>query len=238
MHKFLQDKALNGLLGLYDIAKVIKNTAINWNTLKKLTSKGEYNNTKSLYVALLFCKKLMKTDINEEFLNSIKPASYTDKMEKLFTRLIFNNFSSFDKDAFSFGINMYYSKYNGSTVLKRLFVSPSKMVLYGKLKYDRGSLDFKNLSVLYTKRAITLAKRYGFVFIKHLFPKKDDNDSIKLGRMSAEFAYWLQGGLDYKNTFALKWKKRLNPSDVNKKTYTNKRSAIDNAAIDFESDIS
>lgn len=132
MHKLLQDSALNGLLGLYDIATIIKNSNIDWKSLKQLTLKDEYNNTKCPYVSLLFCKKIMKTNINENFLNSIKPISYTEDMEELLTGLIFNDFASFDKDAFSLGSNMHGSNKNDSTVMQRLFLNPYRMALYGK----------------------------------------------------------------------------------------------------------
>ena len=97
-----------------------------------------------------------------------------------------------NKDDFSLGVNMHDTKSDSSTVLKKLFLSPSKMALYGKIIYGKGDLTFINISILYLRRSLTLVNRYGSAFLKHIFSKNKNNKSVKLGQDAAAFKYWLQ----------------------------------------------
>ncbi|MFA6104677.1 MAG: nucleotidyltransferase family protein [Victivallaceae bacterium] len=191
LHKFLQHECLdNSLLGLYDISLIIKNGQINWNILKLLTYKDEYNNSKCLYVALELIRTLLKVNIDSRFLALIKPENISKNTMAVLKEFLFLNSSEINSNAFKLGYYFYNSK---STVLKGLFFHPQKMALYGKYKFGKGNLTFINLSILYLKRIATLAKRYAGTFGRQLFFKRNDNYSVELGKKAAELKYWLAG---------------------------------------------
>ena len=171
-HNFLQHGAMGaGLIGLYDICLVIRSTKIDWSVLKRLTRKGEYDNSKCLYLALYLVKKLLKENINEEFLTSIRPETFPEGLIETVMGFLFSDSSDMDNNSFKLGLKMYDVRNNGSTFVKELFFSPQEMALYGWKVYGKGDMTFRNLSILYTRRTLTLVNRYGSAFFKQLIPK-------------------------------------------------------------------
>ncbi|MDD5597655.1 MAG: nucleotidyltransferase family protein [Victivallaceae bacterium] len=195
LHKFIQHGCMdNSLLGLYDIFLIVKTGRIDWNTLKLLTCKDEYNDSKCLYIALELIRTLLKINIDSRFLALIKPENISKNTMAVFKEFLFLNSSGIDSNGFKLGYYFYNSKYCKSTVAKGLFLNPPRMALYGKYKYGKGDLTFINLNILYLKRIATLAKRYIGTFTRQLFFKKNNNYSVELGKKAAELKYWLQNG--------------------------------------------
>ena len=192
MHKFMQDGATNGLLGLYDISSIINTDEIDWGSLKKLTGESEYNNIKCLYTALYLCETLLNVDISKDFLSSIKPESYTEETEEDAMELLFSDYSNFDKDAFALGEKMYDAKRDYSTIFRGVFINPYRLRLYGHNKYGKGDLGLFKLGFLFMKRAGILVRSYiGTCFALTLSGEKD-NKSLQLGRKFAALKQWMK----------------------------------------------
>ena len=192
-HNFLQHGAMGaGLIGLYDICLIIRSTKIDWSVLKRLTRKGEYDNSKCLYLALYLVKKLLKENVNEEFLTSIRPEAFPEGLIETVMGFLFSGSSHMDNNSFRLGLKMYDVRNNSSTALRNLFFSPQRMALYGRRVYGRGDMTFRNLSILYTRRTLTLVNRYGSAFFKQLFMRnRKKQKSAGFGRDSAAFKSWM-----------------------------------------------
>ena len=172
LHSFLHHGALNGLTGLYDICSILKNTKINLDTLKELTSGKEYNNSTCVYLALFLAKKLLKFEVSEELFKFLEPDSFPDNMENTVMELLFSG-CSIDDDSFALGRDIYRNRRWGLTVFRKMFISSHRLAYYyGRRRYDN-QLTVKNLSLLYIRRILILIKRSFSAVFKHLKHRKD-----------------------------------------------------------------
>ena len=195
MHKFFEDGAVNGLLGLYDISRIINTGQIDWNKLEKLSRQNEYNNARCLYIVTSLCKTLLNANVDQQFIDSIRPESNkTDEIETNLRELLFNDFMDFDKASFVYGENIYSEQRKHSKIFNYIFLSPYRMRLYGYKKYNKKYMGFWGLSNLYIKRFFSLFKNYTGVYFKPKLSKenKADNTSRQLGEKTAGLRQWLK----------------------------------------------
>ena len=100
--------------------------------------------------------------------------------------------SNKDNNSFNLGLKMYDVRNNSSTAIRRLFFSPQEMALYGRRVYGRGDMTFRNLSILYTRRTLTLVNRYGSAFFKQLLIRnRKKRESAGFGGDAAAFKSWM-----------------------------------------------
>ena len=194
-HKFFDDRSSNGLLGLYDIGQIISFKEINWDRLRELTLKDEWNNGKCLFVALFLLKKMLKLDIDNSFLDSIRPVSFSDKYEKVISQLMFGWNVGIDKS--EYGLHALFQEIKREKSIKplfrKIFKTPETMALSTKNKLHNQDFTIKNLTYSYLNRIYNVVIcQYGTAMFKYIFKKNKDKSAVEFVKNCDALKEWLK----------------------------------------------
>jgi hypothetical protein len=194
-HKFFVDRSMNGLLGLYDIAQIINIGNINWNRLRELTQKDEWNNAKYLFIALYLLKNMFKSDIDDSFIDSIRPVTFSDKYEKVINQLMFAENFDFDKTGYNLYTLFQEIKREKSIkpFFKRVIKTPEKMALNAKNQLGNKDFTTKNLTYSYLKRIYNVVIcQHGAALFKYFFAKAKNRETIEFAKNCDSLEEWLK----------------------------------------------
>ncbi len=178
-----------GVNFLYDLHAVIIRKNINWDIVAERIKDNDWGNSKTLYSALVMTKKYLHTNIPENFLNVIKPADFSEKIQAVIEELILCR-KIHNQTAYTFSFYLFHALKEMS--LKRIagqaLFSPEQISAETRNRYKGW-----RIAALYFQSVMSIFTSFLKIICQSFFAGNNEaKKAFSAGRKAGIFTHWLE----------------------------------------------